>query len=91
MWYCSALGSSRSKAYLGAEVCVTDVMCKTLGSNWDSNFGRLQVVGDDILCTNPVRVKKGIEAKCVSALLLKVRQGGGLMHPSMELGHVRST
>lgn len=36
----------------------------------------MQVVGDDILVTNPVRVKKGIETKCVNALLLKVNQIG---------------
>eukprot|EP00798_Chlamydomonas_sp_ICE-L_P022368 gene22368-29470_t len=35
-----------------------------------------QVVGDDILCTNPTRVKRGIEAKCCNALLLKVNQIG---------------
>lgn len=35
-----------------------------------------QVVGDDILVTNPTRVKKAIEAKAVNALLLKVNQIG---------------
>lgn len=35
-----------------------------------------QVVGDDILVTNPVRVKKAIDAKAVNALLLKVNQIG---------------
>lgn len=34
-----------------------------------------QVVGDDILVTNPTRVKKAIEGKTVNALLLKVRSG----------------
>nr|QKY15213.1 enolase 1 (ENO1) [Polytomella parva]CBX25212.2 2-phosphoglycerate dehydratase [Polytomella sp. Pringsheim 198.80] len=38
--------------------------------------GICQVVGDDMLCTNPERVKRGIEAKCVNALLLKVNQIG---------------
>lgn len=33
-----------------------------------------QVVGDDMLCTNPERVKRAIEQKCVNALLLKVRK-----------------
>jgi hypothetical protein len=32
-----------------------------------------QVVGDDILVTNPTRVKKAIDGKTVNALLLKVR------------------
>jgi enolase len=35
-----------------------------------------QVVGDDILVTNPERVKRAIEAKAVNALLLKVNQIG---------------
>jgi len=35
-----------------------------------------QVVGDDILVTNPTRVKRGIEGKAVNALLLKVNQIG---------------
>jgi enolase len=34
-----------------------------------------QVVGDDILVTNPTRVKKAIDGKTVNALLLKVRSG----------------
>ncbi|GIL47394.1 hypothetical protein Vafri_4219 [Volvox africanus] len=38
--------------------------------------GICQVVGDDILVTNPARVKKAIEAKAVNALLLKVNQIG---------------
>ena len=33
-------------------------------------------MGDDILVTNPVRVKKAIECKAVNALLLKVNQIG---------------
>ena len=35
-----------------------------------------QVVGDDILVTNPTRVAKAIEAKACNALLLKVNQIG---------------
>ncbi|KAL6762020.1 enolase [Haematococcus lacustris] len=35
-----------------------------------------QVVGDDMLVTNPERVKRAIETKCVNALLLKVNQIG---------------
>ncbi|MGQ3249786.1 MAG: hypothetical protein ACT6SB_16800, partial [Aeromicrobium sp.] len=36
----------------------------------------VQVVGDDMLVTNPERVKRAIETKCVNALLLKVNQIG---------------
>ncbi len=35
-----------------------------------------QVVGDDLLVTNPTRVKMGIEKKACNALLLKVNQIG---------------
>ena len=38
----------------------------------------VQVVGDDLLVTNPVRVKQGIEGKWCNALLLKVNQIGSL-------------
>jgi enolase len=51
--------------------------------DWDpctqlTEAGICQVVGDDILCTNPVRVKNGIAAKCCNALLLKVNQIGSV-------------
>jgi enolase len=38
--------------------------------------GRIQVVGDDLLVTNPERVEKAVEMKAVNALLLKVNQIG---------------
>ena len=37
--------------------------------------GLAQIVGDDLLCTNPVRVQKAIDTKACNALLLKVRRG----------------
>jgi enolase len=37
-----------------------------------------QVVGDDLLVTNPTRVKKAIEEKACNALLLKVNQIGSV-------------
>jgi enolase len=38
----------------------------------------VQIVGDDLLVTNPTRVKKAIETKSANALLLKVNQIGSL-------------
>jgi enolase len=38
--------------------------------------GKIQVVGDDLLVTNPMRLKSAIERKSVSALLMKVNQIG---------------
>jgi hypothetical protein len=35
-----------------------------------------QVVGDDLLCTNPVRIKRAIAEKACNSLLLKVNQIG---------------
>lgn len=46
-------------------------MTKELGS-------RLQIVGDDLLVTNPERVKKAIKDKAANALLVKVNQIGTL-------------
>ena len=46
-------------------------LTKKLGS-------KIQLVGDDLLTTNPARIKKAIEAKAANALLLKVNQIGTL-------------
>jgi enolase len=51
--------------------------------DWDSYAqltagGIAQIVGDDLLCTNPVRVKKSIDMKACDALLLKVNQIGSV-------------
>ncbi len=39
---------------------------------------RVQIVGDDLLVTNPVRVRRGIVEKACNALLVKVNQIGSL-------------
>eukprot|EP00038_Savillea_parva_P006421 m.163708 g.163708 ORF g.163708 m.163708 type:complete len:445 (+) comp12327_c0_seq1:89-1423(+) len=36
----------------------------------------IQIVGDDLTCTNPVRIQKAIDKKAANALLLKVNQIG---------------
>jgi enolase len=38
----------------------------------------VQIVGDDLLVTNPKRVQTGIDKKLVNALLLKVNQIGSV-------------
>lgn len=40
--------------------------------------GRAQVLGDDLLCTNPARIQRAIETGAADALLLKVNQIGTL-------------
>ena len=47
-------------------------MQKNLGSGENG----IQIVGDDLLVTNPIKVKKAIEEKWCNALLLKVNQIG---------------
>jgi len=39
---------------------------------------KTQIVGDDLLVTNPKRIKRGIEEKSVNSLLLKVNQIGSV-------------
>jgi len=39
---------------------------------------KIQIVGDDLLVTNPTRIQKAIEEKSCNALLLKVNQIGSL-------------
>jgi len=39
---------------------------------------KVQIVGDDLLVTNPKRIQKAIELKAVNALLLKVNQIGSV-------------
>jgi len=39
---------------------------------------KIQIVGDDLLVTNPKRIKDGIEKKACNALLLKVNQIGSV-------------
>jgi enolase len=53
--------------------------------DWDSwklmtaNLGdKIQIVGDDLLVTNPERVRRGIKEKAANALLVKVNQIGSL-------------
>lgn len=51
--------------------------------DWDNTKaftaeGVCQVVGDDLLVTNPAKVKKAIETKSCNALLLKVNQIGSV-------------
>ncbi len=58
------------------------LMTKELGE-------KLQIVGDDLLVTNPERVRKGIAEKAANALLVKVNQIGSLTETieAVELCH----
>jgi enolase len=51
--------------------------------------GRALVVGDDLLCTNPGRIRRAIELKACDALLLKVNQIGTLTEARAALDLAR--
>ena len=50
---------------------------------------KVQIVGDDLFVTNPVRLAKGIELKAANALLVKVNQIGSLTETidAVEMAH----
>jgi enolase len=50
---------------------------------------RIQIVGDDLLVTNPKRVRRGIQEKACNALLVKLNQIGSLTETieAVELCH----
>ncbi len=58
------------------------LLMKTLG-------GKTQIVGDDLLVTNPERVRRGIEDKTSNALLVKLNQIGSVTETieAVELCH----
>jgi enolase len=63
-------------------VSIEDGLAEDDWSSWQllqQQIGdRVQLVGDDLLVTNPVRVRRGIEEKSCNALLVKVNQIGSL-------------
>jgi enolase len=63
-------------------VSVEDGLAEDDWGNWpelNSTIGkRAQVVGDDLLCTNPLRIRRAIDEHACNTLLLKVNQIGTL-------------
>merc|ERR1719237_1793583 len=64
---------------------VDGLKLKTAPTEWniDTSFNKelgdkIQLVGDDLLVTNPTRIQKAIDEKSCNALLLKVNQIGSL-------------
>jgi len=51
--------------------------------------GRVLMLGDDFLCTNPARIQRAIETGAADALLLKVNQIGTLTEAARALGLAR--
>ncbi len=54
------------------------------------NGHRLQIVGDDLLVTNPERVARAIEEKACNALLVKVNQIGSLSETMQAVSMVQT-
>lgn len=63
-------------------VSIEDPFAEDDWESWSKFFpkadGKIQIVGDDLLVTNPLRIKTAIEKKAANALLLKVNQIGTL-------------
>jgi enolase len=51
---------------------------------------RVQIVGDDLLATNPERLQRAIDSKAVNAVLVKVNQIGTLSETLTVAGMARS-
>lgn len=63
-------------------ISLEDGLAEDDWDNWpalQSQLGaRVLILGDDLLCTNPARIRRAIEASAANALLLKVNQIGTL-------------
>jgi enolase len=61
---------------------VEDGLAEDDWENWSALrrtiAGRALTLGDDLLCTNPLRIQRAVEGKACDALLLKVNQIGTL-------------
>src|SRR5512144_2485391 len=74
-------------------VSIEDGLAQDDWASWEmmtANLGdKLQIVGDDLLVTNPERVRKGIQEKACNALLVKLNQIGTLSESieAVELCH----
>jgi len=74
-------------------VSLEDGLAQDDWANWNlltKELGdRIQIVGDDIMVTNPERVRRGIKEKSANALLVKLNQIGTLTETieAVELCH----
>jgi enolase len=75
-------------------VSVEDGLAETDWEHWPKLTAaigdRALVMGDDLLCTNPERIRRAIEWKAANALLLKVNQVGTLTEAAEAYGLARS-
>ena len=75
-------------------VSVEDGMDEADWDGWSTLYQRLRgtvmILGDDLLCTNPVRIRRAIEEKAADSLLLKVNQIGTLTEAAQALELARA-
>jgi enolase len=73
---------------------VEDGLAEDDWENWprlrEAAAGRVLVLGDDFLCTNPQRIGRAIDTKSATALLLKVNQIGTLTEAARANALARS-
>jgi enolase len=70
-------------------VSIEDGLAENDWTNWPALRaalgGKALVMGDDLLCTNPERIRRAAAAQCADALLLKVNQIGTLTEAAQSL------
>ena len=75
-------------------VSVEDGMDQADWDGWRALYerlrGRVMILGDDLLCTNPARIRRAIEEKAADSLLLKVNQIGTLTEAAEALRLARA-
>jgi enolase len=75
-------------------VSIEDGLAEDDWENWprlaERMKGRALLVGDDLLCTNPERIRKAVAASAADALLLKVNQIGTLTEAAESLRLARN-
>lgn len=75
-------------------ISIEDGLAENDWENWPhlktAIAGRALTLGDDLLCTNPARIERAIEAEAADALLLKVNQIGTLTEAAGALQKARS-
>lgn len=75
-------------------VSVEDGMDQDDWAGWRALCARLQgnvlVLGDDLLCTNPARIRRAITEKAADSLLLKVNQIGTISEAAQALRLARA-
>ena len=94
-----SLSSEDNVAYLAALaadypiISIEDGMSEDDWAGWklltEALGDRLQLVGDDLFVTNPVRLKQGIDSRTANSLLVKVNQIGTLTETlqAVEMAH----